>query len=62
MDEILSEIIDERDRLEKILIFMDKKLKKYTTINEKIIHFTTIDNLDKGLAFDQIVKDMQINE
>ena len=62
MDEILSEVIEERERLEKIIIFMDKRLKKYTTIHDKILHFTTMDNLDKSWAFDEIVKDMKINE
>jgi len=57
-----DDILAERDRLEQIVVFLEKRLEKYIELHDKIKNFTEMHHLDKVWAFDQIVLELKIRE
>jgi len=59
---VLSEIMEERNKLEQVVSFLEKRLEKYKTLQDKIKNFNAMPNLDKSWAYDQIVLELKIRE
>ncbi len=62
MSEILSEVMEERNKLEQVVTFLEKRLEKYMTLHDKIKAFPVMSQSDKAWAYDQIVQELKIRE
>ena len=54
--------MEEKNQLEQVVEFLEKRLEKYMALHDKIKNFTAISDIDKAWAFDQIVLELKIRE
>lgn len=62
MSNVLSEVTEEKNKLEQVVSFLEKRLEKYMALHDKIKNFNAMTDLDKSWAYDQIVLELRIRE